>query len=74
MITWVRLARPDVETRSSPGVFLVRLEHVVGLEGGPDEKLTVVLLSSGLVRLVDGNLDSVQAQLDAADRRSGAGA
>ena len=74
-MTWVRLARPDVETwsfsgRSSWSGSRVLLGSRVVLM----TKLTVVLLSGGLVRLVAGNLDSVQAQLDAADRRSGAGA
>ena len=68
-MTWVKFARPDVGVGSSPGVLLVELGSVVGLEGGPDDQLTSVLLRGGLVRLVAGTIDSVQAELDAADSR-----
>ena len=67
-MTWVKFARPDVGIDSSSRVLLVRLGSVVGLEGGPDDQLTFVLLDGGLVRLVAGTIDSVQTQLDAADR------
>ena len=67
---WVKLDRPDVGVDSSPGVLRVRLESVVGLEGGPDDPMTSVLLQGGTVRLVAGTIDSVQAKIDAVDRMS----
>ena len=67
-MTWVKFARPDVGVDSSSRVLFVRLGSVVGLENGPDDQLTTVLLDGGFVRLVSGTIDSVQTQLDAADR------
>ena len=68
MIAWVEFARPAIGVASLPGVLGVRSESVVGLEGGLDDELKGVLLRGGLVRLVASPIDSVHAQIDAADR------